>query len=86
MKRKRFKRDDEVAKRDNKYVPLDEAVLTVVAKHHYVRGTFIQALLSEHPDRTVRGSTRKLYDMGLLEKMPPQNFNFSHIAFGGMLH
>lgn len=79
-KRKRFKRSEEVASRNNQYTPVDEAVLLTVSKHHYVRGTFIQSLLTGTPDnRTVRNSTRKLFDMGLLFKMSPQNFCYSHI-------
>lgn len=81
MKRKRFKPSQEVAKRDNKYVAVDEAVLTTISKHHYVRTPFLERLLPGFRGRTVRNSVRKMFDMSLVLKMPPKNFWSSHIYY-----
>lgn len=79
-KSKRFVPNKEIASRNNKYVPVDAAVLALAATHHFVRGTFFVALLADvHPASTVKRSLKKLFNLVLLVKMTPQQFYYSHI-------
>lgn len=51
--------------------PIDLAILTLLARYRFLRGTSVQALV-DRPVQTTNYSLRKLYDLGFIDKTSNQ--------------